>query len=193
MCLSLYSAITLFFWRARNRYEWRKRASIKKRIAILMTSLKTRVFEWSSLCFPQNKENSPCRNLETPSRSQVGSKNKQTNSISSCHSSNIKVLKVSSIHSLTLLVFIIDLLPSAMWLTFSNAKIIYADAIFKPCKIVYRVTLYQLPPCSMIFQIYWLAPNKFIPTPCSGKLLCRNTQTKPIVTFLLKNWYKNME
>ena len=37
--LALYS----FFCRARNSYEWRERQSI----SILVTSLKTRVFEWS--------------------------------------------------------------------------------------------------------------------------------------------------
>ena len=45
------------------------------------------------LCFPKKKENSPCRNLETPSRSQVDSQNKPSISISSCHRNNIKVLK----------------------------------------------------------------------------------------------------
>ena len=66
------------------------------------------------LCFPQNKENSPCRNLETPSRSQVGSTNKPSISIGSCLSNNIWVLKESSICSVTLQVFIIHLIPSAI-------------------------------------------------------------------------------
>ena len=43
------------------------------------------------LCLHINKENSPCRNLETPSRSQLGSKNKPSISISSCHGTNIWV------------------------------------------------------------------------------------------------------
>ena len=66
---------------------------------------------WNSLdvcCFPRNKENSPCRNLETPFRSQVGSKNKLSISISSFHSNNTLVLKESYICSLTPQAFIID-------------------------------------------------------------------------------------
>ena len=38
----------------------------------------------SLLCFPSNKENSPCRNLETLSTSWVRSKNKSSISIVSC-------------------------------------------------------------------------------------------------------------
>ena len=64
----------------------------------------------SLLCFPSNKENSPCRNLETLSTSQVRS----SISIVSCHSNNFWVLKESPRCSLTLQVFIIDLQPSAM-------------------------------------------------------------------------------
>lgn len=43
-----------------------------------------------------------CRNLETPSRGQVGSINKKSISISSCHSNKIEFLRESSICSLTL-------------------------------------------------------------------------------------------
>ena len=50
----------------------------------------------------RNKANSPRRNLETPSRSQVGSKNRPSISIRSCQSNDIWVLKKSSICSLTL-------------------------------------------------------------------------------------------
>ena len=53
-------------------------------------------------CLLWNKENSSCRNLDTPSQSQVGSKNKPSISISSCHSNNIWVLKEFSNCSLML-------------------------------------------------------------------------------------------
>ena len=49
------------------------------------------------LYFPWNKENSSCRNVEIPSRSRVGSKNKPSISISSCHSNNNWVPKESSL------------------------------------------------------------------------------------------------
>ena len=83
------------------------------------------------LCFRRNTENSQCRNLEIPSRNQVGSKNKPSISSSSCHSNDIWVMKESCKCSLMLSVFIIGLIPSAMWWPFANRKILYADVIFK--------------------------------------------------------------
>ena len=60
---------------------------------------------WKSLdaySFYPERKNSSCRNLETPSRSQVGWKGRPSISISSCHSNNSWVLKESSIWSITL-------------------------------------------------------------------------------------------
>ena len=57
---------------------------------------------WMFTLFPLKQKIHRVKNVETPPRNHVGSKNKPSISISSCHSNNIEVSEESSICGLTL-------------------------------------------------------------------------------------------